>query len=271
MFGSSVKSDVAGAVAYDNTGTQSTTTNAQDAITEKVIGPASSTSKSIPTYSNTSGKVLLNNSSSVINASGFLGLGTTSPTAKVHASGTTAQDIRADATNAISAASVSLKSGATNTFQWSYTSNLIPSGLRLLFNGFTRMLVNTSGWVNIAGSTSPSKPLTVTGGTYLAGGIQFVHTKIQNTDYDISLDDFFVYIDPGSGMSQVVLPNTSDAFGQAFVIIDATNTGSPLNPVNIVRYDGADTIDGVAADGVINTAGQRVRIVCRDKNEWYTW
>jgi hypothetical protein len=100
----------------------------------------------------------------------------------------------------------------------------------------------TTSSVNIGSSATPAHTLSVVGASYLSGG--FCHKRvIKNSNYTVTVSDFFVAADTNSATVQFTLPaaNTSTD-GQVWVFKD--EGGNAANNNITIIATGADKIDG---------------------------
>jgi len=163
-----------------------TVTNSSPSSGGDVVGPASSTDNGIVRFNGTTGKLVQDSSSVVINDSGNVGIGTTSPAAKLDVNGNVAVTgaVSANANsdtnytgatlnNASTGTSarmrMQLTAGAANSYITQFGSGHATNASQFQFNtaGVTTFLDNGSEWAR--GSLSGG--LAVTGGITATGNV----------------------------------------------------------------------------------------------------
>jgi hypothetical protein len=195
-----------------------------------------------------------------VNSTGNIGIGTTTPGARLSVSDGTTNDV----INVDGAKIGGLNPNPSNPdhavplayLQANYSGSSLWAG-SLAGNIYN---ANTSN-VGI-GTTAPVSKL------HINGGVSYKRTAVNDADYTVQADDYIIGYTALSDIRTVTLPNSLCTPGRFFIILDESGQATPATAgAIIIDPEGATTIIGLPSL-TINGAYNSVYVFCGD-SAWY--
>ena len=218
-----------------------------------------------------------------VTGSGKVGIGTETPTARLHVSGnaSTAEVRVTSDTKAIQLLPANgpyaafgtdadpdfyMKIGAYSGFNQIGVLSAEDFQISSSTGGIGYYFDQSESKVGIL-TTTPTHTLTVAGASHLSGGLVHKRTAVTG-DYSVALTDYYLGVDTSSNTVELTIPQGSDATeGQTFVIKDEGGV-TYENAITIVR-SGDDTIDGESS--ITITSPYASLSIYTDGTNWFIY
>lgn len=222
-----------------------TVTNSSPSLGGDVVGPASSTDNGIVRFDGTTGKLVQDSSSVVIDDSGNVGIGTTSPAHKLHVAGTAADIAATDS-------AVGTRIFSSNAASAGFVETSTNHPLILRTNQAERMRIDTSGNVGIG------TKLTVGAGTIASDMVFHVQKGTALTQPTWNVNDVAVFANESGRNTVVNILSSNAVIGQlVFSDTDARAVAAVAynhsNDTMSLNVNGGATVCAISSTGLAVT------------------